>query len=103
MSAGCHALLRAGAALCESVDDVIAELPGLPWQRTTDASDAAPDLTRDPVVAAVLGLVTREPSRLDDIAQASGLAGPVVAAALGRLELAGLIDRRDGDRYAVRR
>ncbi len=104
MSAGCHALLRAGAALCESVDDVVAELPGLAWRSGGgDRTATDPAEPQDAAAAQLLELLAREPSRLDDLAGASGLAGHVIAATLGRLELAGLIHQPDGDRYAVRR
>lgn len=90
MAAGCNALLRAGAALCEGVDDVVAEVPHRAWQQAqAPASASGP-------AAAVLAVVAREPATVDAIAAAGGLAHADVAVALAALELDGLVAREPG-------
>lgn len=90
MSAGSNALLRAGAALCEGVDDVVAEVPGRPWVQV--AQSAGPEGGAGSVLAAL----AREPAGVDRLAAATGLPHNDVAAALAALEIDGLIAREDG-------
>ncbi len=96
-SVGCNALLRAGAAMCEGVDDVIAECAHLGWTQVTSgisASDLPPGLDGQ-----IYELLSREPLRADEIgARVGGNAG-TVAAALGRLELDGYVVRGQAQRY----
>lgn len=94
-SEGANALLRAGAALLETVDDVVAELPHAAW-----ADDAPP---RPPALEGLAGLVHErlalEPSSADDLAEALGRDAAAVAGALALLEVEGLAVRGEGRRY----
>lgn len=98
-SAGCHRLLRDGAAVCVTDAPEVLELVGrvgvdLPPQPATDArvGDGL-----DPVLRRTLdALPVRQPAPPDAVARAAGLAVAEVRAALGRLDLAGLAVQRGG-------
>ena len=90
MSAGCNALIRAGAALCECVDDVVNEVPHAAWA----ASTMAP--ARDASTEAVLRVVAREACGADEIAQRAGMDAAAVAMALVALEIDGAVCREPG-------
>jgi len=90
LSAGCNALIRAGAALCEAADDVVAEVPGGAW---ADAP-VAPSSTG--ACALVLSVVQREPAGVDRIAGEAGIGHAEVAVALAALEMDGLVARGQG-------
>ncbi len=96
-SVGCNALLRAGAAMCENVEDVIAECPHLAWQ------SAAPSLPAcglpEGLDGQVYELLGREPLRADEIGARVGGDAAAIAAALGRLELEGYIVRGHAQRF----
>jgi len=88
-SKGCHKLLREGAKLVETAQDVLDELR-LPRAASTSATTAAApddDLTADE--RAVIAALGHAPVAVDALAVQSGLAPEVVAAALLALELAG--------------
>ncbi|MEP3654822.1 MAG: DNA-processing protein DprA [Litorimonas sp.] len=95
---GCNRLIRQGAHLIESADDVITVLESLrsldleePKSSFSsvpfDASRAGAEITK--AKSRVLGLLSPTPTPRDDIIRASGLPVPIVAAALLELELAG--------------
>jgi len=97
-SAGCHELLRRGAAVCVTDAAEAAELVG-------DAGETAPQRrgeTRpgddlDAAGRAVLdALPVRKPAHERSIARAAGLALADTTGALGLLELMGLAEQRDG-------
>jgi DNA processing protein len=94
-SVGCNALLRAGAAMCETVDDVIDECAGRAW---TDA-DEMTLLTPSGLDGQIFELLGREPLRPDEITLRVGVDAAAVAAALGRLELDGYVVRGQAQRY----
>jgi DNA processing protein len=93
---GAHALLRDGATIVESVDDVLEQL-GMPMARG-GASAAARQTggARDPVLSC---LTPGEPSDLDDIADRSGLSPSRLLPRLFELELQGSVVRVGGGRF----
>ena len=95
MSAGCNALIRAGAALCECVDDVVHEVPNAAWA----APAMAVDVARDPAADAVLRVVGREAMGVDEVAAALRRDPQSVAAALAALEIEGVVARDPGGRF----
>ncbi|HET9125693.1 MAG TPA: DNA-processing protein DprA [Solirubrobacteraceae bacterium] len=97
LSAGPHQLLREGAALIASVQDVLDALYGAGAVR-------APPLRQselEPALAALLEAVADGEEGASAFARA-GLNGECGLAALARLELAGLVRRGPGGRYVAR-
>ncbi len=90
-SRGCHALIKQGAALVESVDDVLAEL-GL---RTLAPAPPAARLPSGPVLDA-LGF---SPLSFDALAERTGWNAAALHAELLSLELAGRVARLPGACY----
>jgi DNA processing protein len=86
-SAGTLRLLRDGAALVASVEDIHSalEMTALSVQR-----EARAELPADPIEATVYNLLSYEPMHLDELGRAAGLPAPAVAAAVTVLELKGL-------------
>lgn len=94
-SVGCNALLRAGAAMCEDVEDVIAECPELAWDRFETEVRALPS----GLDGQIYELLNREPLRADELSARVGGDAAVIAAALGRLELDGYVVRGQAQRF----
>lgn len=95
---GGHSLLRDGAKIVETADDIVEEL-GFGFQRNAAAgaassSGALPE--SDPVLACLL---PGEPSDVDTIAERSGLSTAGLLTRLFELELAGLVGRAAGGRF----
>ena len=94
-SEGANGLLRAGAALLEDADDVVAELPDAPWRRAGPAAAAAPEGLAGRVHAAL----AREPMSADRLADELGEDPAAIAAAVALLEVEGLAVRGEGQRF----
>ncbi|MCU0306564.1 MAG: DNA-processing protein DprA [Thermoleophilia bacterium] len=95
LAAGCHALIRAGAALCEGADDVVDEIPDAGWREADGAGVAEPT----GLAGRVCALLRREPLRADQLAAALAEDPGPVAAALALLEVDGFVLRGEGQRY----
>jgi DNA processing protein len=95
-SAGCNALLRAGAALLEGAEDIVAELPGLAWRQGGEGLSRAP-LTG--LERRVYECLAHEPLPADLVALRVGEDAAAVASSLALLEVEGIVIRGDGQRY----
>ena len=95
---GSHALLKDGAKVVESVDDILGELG---WPVRDRAGEAAPKNSAN--VLAKDGLIDRmtlgELYDLDDLSKLTGLPGPRLLARVTEWELHGWIVRSGGGRF----
>jgi DNA processing protein len=93
LSEGTHELLRSGASICATPEDVLlsigrSEAPIPP----PSSRDWSVDL--DQRAARLLRLLSRSPASLDELGLESGMESGQVAAWMTRLELMGLAERR---------
>lgn len=99
---GCHQLIRQGAKLVETADDVLEELA--PLLGDLPAAAPPPDtepaaLPDDPDYAQLLACLDWEPRGIDELAARSGLAVAHLASMLLRLELEGHVHAVPGGLY----
>ena len=98
-SRGCHALIRQGAKLVETAQDVLEELRWPQPAATTPASSAEPAPPAEPAHpddAALLAALGADPASLDALQARTGLDTPTLQARLLTLELAGQLARLPG-------
>lgn len=97
-SRGCHHLIKQGAKLVETAQDVLEELR---WQTraAVPASGEPPALAVDGESAAVLTALGFDPQAADQLGERTGLTPDKVCAILLKLELEGLVSCLPGGRY----
>lgn len=104
---GCHQLIRQGARLVETVQDIIEELcppPGRPWP-TTAIIEETPEISDtssgrlDKEYEILLDALGFEPAGVDLLVVRTGLRADEVASMLLILELAGHVDSYPGGLY----
>ncbi len=104
---GCHALIRQGAKLVESADDVLSELR---MPRTRPASAAAEQLDQAGAASqgasagatALLASLGWDPAGFDELVQRMGVGAGALNETLLELELSGVVERLADGRYQRR-
>jgi DNA processing protein len=87
LSAGPHQLIREGARVVAEASDILEELHLTAVVEERAAREALP---ADPTEAALLQLLSDEPTHVDDLTRSAGIPSATVAATLTILELKGL-------------
>ncbi len=109
-SHGCNQLIRDGAVLVQSVDDVIELLEGFTgnprstFRETAAGFEALPDDLEDDLndePADIAGLLTTAPVAVDELIRQSGTSAAAVQLALLELELAGRLLRHAAGRVSL--
>ncbi len=95
LSKGCHALIKSGAKLVESAEDVLAELGG--FRPSAFASTTAP--RTQPFDAGLLQHMGHDPVDVDSLCSRAGMSPEQVSSELLRLELDGRITSLPGGLY----
>ena len=112
MSRGCHKLIREGAKLVETAEEVLEELhatgallaDALRTRLMTDspaASQPQPVRDDDPEYARLLAALDAQPAALDELAERTRLSAAALSSMLLVLELDGVVTA-DSGRYARR-
>jgi DNA processing protein len=108
MSRGCHRLLRQGARLVETVDDIFAEIEPMIAEisrNVCEKADEAP-MPRWPLLdkdyEILLDALGFEPAGLDSLVVRTGLEAGAVASMLLILELDGRVQQQPGGRFSRR-
>jgi len=105
---GCHQLIRSGAKLVETAEDIIEELSGLlagmsqsiKQNQVTGEAISKPDV--DPDYQRLLGLMGWDPASVDTLVHRSGLTAEEVSSMLLILELDGRVEPLTGGNYIQR-
>ena len=103
MSRGCHQLIRQGARLVESVDDVLEELGPLVGHVMQNHAAEKPGTearTRDGDYLQLLNALAFDPQNPDELAKKSGLTIEQVSSMLLILELEGDVESLPGGKFS---
>ncbi|MGB5257663.1 MAG: DNA-processing protein DprA [Woeseiaceae bacterium] len=105
LARGCHALIRQGAKLVETADDILAELAPLGGHMMQSAEDApVPEVSRkdnDEDYVELRRLLGHDPVSIDELADQSSLTIDQLSSMLLILELHGEVESLSGGRYAL--
>lgn len=109
LARGCHQLIRQGAKLVETADEVLAELKpmatelGLAIQQRLDlAHPSTPPVATDPKEAHLLNVLGFDPTSIEALIDRTQMPLAELSAMLLKLELDGQIESFRGARYARR-
>jgi DNA processing protein len=103
LSRGCHRLIREGAKLVESAEDIVNELGPLAghlMQNTLPEFASTENIMLDADYENLLGVLAYDPATAEELAERSGLTIARVSSMLLILELEGRIETQSGGRYS---
>lgn len=107
LSRGCHQLIRQGAKLVESADDIVSELGPLAGHlmQSDSGDDDAPSSGAETDVdyAALMKALSYDPASADELAENSGLTIDQVSSMLLILELEEKVEAVPGGKYSKRK
>ncbi len=95
---GCHALIRDGALLVTSADDVLEALGFLVSEDSSKRAEVGMDSLSD-VERKIVGILSLQPKHVDQVIQESELSVGEVTSALTMLEMNGIVKRVPGNAY----
>ncbi len=102
---GCHQLIRSGAKLVETADDILAELAPLAGHLLQSAEAPAAreerEVTYDAEYVRLLEIIAHDPLSVETLAEQSGLTIDQVSSMLLILELDGKVEALSGGRYTL--
>ena len=105
LARGCHALIRQGAKLVETADDIISELAPLAGHllQSTEPADEqeARAVPIDDDYNELLAVLSHDPATIDELAPQSALTIEQLSSMLLILELHGEVESLSGGRYAL--
>ncbi len=100
LSKGCHALIKSGAKLAESAEDVLSELSAFVRSGRAPTRNApGPAATKADTDEPLLACMGFDPADVDSLCARAGLPAEKVSAELLRLELAGRVTVLPGGLY----
>ena len=100
---GCHQLIKQGAKLVETIDDIMSEFEWLSPRITTTATDKPQEAAHVSIESShkkLLELVDFAPISVENITERSGLTAEAVSFILLQLELRGLVQTTPGGYYS---
>jgi DNA processing protein len=105
LARGCHALIRQGAKLVETADDIMSELAPLTQHMMQSTMESAiPEGQRDnndDDYVQLRSLLSHDPTSIDELADQSSLTIDQLSSMLLILELHGEVESLSGGRYAL--
>lgn len=99
LSKGCHTLIKAGAKLVESAEDVLAELSGFRPSGYASTTARAPSEKQADGTPGLLAHMGHDPVDVDSLCTLAGLSAEQVSSELLRLELDGRVASLPGGLY----
>ncbi len=103
MSKGTNYLIKQGAALVETVDDILdalsLDLPEMPKVRKVPQAEPPPDIKLGDDEQVIWNLLSQKPTHIDEIARISELPPSKVSSILVMLELKGIIQQLPGKQF----
>ena len=99
LSKGCHALIKTGAKLVESADDILAELGGFRPSGFASTTAGAAKPAAHPDAGGLLQHMGHDPVDIDSLCTRAGMSAEQVSSELLRLELDGRITSLPGGLY----
>lgn len=99
LSKGCHALIKSGAKLVESAEDILAELGGFRSSGAASTTHSRQDKDQHAVDSGLLAHMGHDPVDVDALCERAGLTAEQVSSELLRLELDGRIAVLPGGLY----